>query len=79
MYMPDVHHNGKMGLDRQFCFVLPPLLMLSKQSREAVQVLRNNSSYGLFQIVGPGMDKRTSCTCNMGTHDSCIEHALICT
>jgi hypothetical protein len=57
--MCDVHHIGKMGLDRHFLFfAFPPLLMLSKQSTQAVQVLKNNFSYGLFQLVGPGMDKR---------------------
>jgi len=48
-------------------FFLPSLLRLSKQSTQAVHVLRNNSSYGLFQLVGSGMGKRHSCTCNMGT------------
>jgi hypothetical protein len=78
-YMSDVHHNGKMGLDRHFFFGFPPLLMLSKQSTQVVQVLKNNSSYGLSQLVRLGMDKRPSCTCNMSTDDSCIQHALICT
>ncbi len=55
-YMSDVHHNGKMGLYRRF-FFLPSLLRLSKQSTQAEHGLRNNSSYGLFQLVGSGMGK----------------------
>jgi len=71
--------TGRWALTDTFFFVFDPLLMLSKQSTQAVQVLKNNSSYGLSQLVGPGMDKRLSCTSNMGTDDSCIQHALICT
>jgi hypothetical protein len=41
------------------------LLRLSKQSTQAVHILRNNSSDGLFQLVGSGMGKRPSHTCNM--------------
>ncbi len=32
-----------------------------------MHILRNNSSYGLFQLVGSGRGKRPSRTCNMGT------------
>jgi hypothetical protein len=69
-----------MGLNKGFSF--SPLLTLSKQSTQAVQVLKNNSSYGSFQIVDPGMGERPCeqllpCTCNMGTDVSCIQDALI--
>jgi len=66
-HMSDVHHNRKMGLYRLFFYFFPPLLRLSKQSTQAVHVLKNNYSYGLFQLVGSGMGKGPSCKCNMGT------------
>jgi hypothetical protein len=62
VYMSDVHHNGKTGLYIWFFNSFPPLLRLSKQSTQAVHILRNNSSYGLFQLVGSGMGKRPSRT-----------------
>jgi hypothetical protein len=49
--MSDVHHNGKMGLDTHFFFFLfPPLLMLSKQSTQAVEVLKKKIHMGCFNL-----------------------------
>ncbi len=58
---------GRWAFTDDFLNFFPPLLRLSKQSTQGVHILRNNSSYGLFQLVGSGSCKRPSRTCNMGT------------
>jgi hypothetical protein len=45
--------TGRWAFTTTFFFVFPPLFMLSKQSTQGVQVLKDNSSYGLFQLVLP--------------------------
>jgi hypothetical protein len=65
--------EGKMCLHRCFSLLfLGPFFNVFKPINTAVQLLKNNSSHGSFQLGGAGMGK-SHCeqsvlfTCNMGT------------